>query len=224
MKWTLTRDEQFNFRASHWADLHGLLYNALPPNIFKWGHHFLSFSISSDCKSVQVKAKVLHTNDTTEIVGDLLVAADGCLSSIRQSFLPHLKLRYVICTKKERKNKGYCFLLSKICRRCIFNGISICTHIYLPTPTFRRYSGYCAWRGVLDFTGNENSETMMGIRKAYPELGNCLYFDLGPGTHCGLYELLNKRLNWIWYVNQPEPQLKVIFFFFFFYPLSHHPL
>ncbi|KAF3447185.1 hypothetical protein FNV43_RR12365 [Rhamnella rubrinervis] len=160
---TLARDEQFNFRAAHWADLHGLLYNALPPNIFKWGHHFQSFCILSESKSVQVKAKLLHTNETIEIVGDLLVAADGCLSSIRRSFLPHHELRY---------------------------------------------SGYCAWRGVLDFTGNENSETITGIKKAYPELGKCLYFDLGSGTHCVLYELLDKRLNWIWYINQPEPQLK----------------
>lgn len=50
----------------------------------------------------------------------------------------------------------------------------------------------------------------MGVRRAYPDLGKCLYFDLGYGTHSVLYELLNKRINWIWYVNQPEPELKVI--------------
>lgn len=75
-----------------------------------------------------------------------------------------------------------------------------------------RYSGYCAWRGVLDFSRSENSETIKGIRKAYPELGNGLYFDLGSRTHSVIYELPNKRLNWIWYINQPEPQLKVIIF------------
>lgn len=95
MSWTLTRDEEFNFRAAYWADLHGLLYNALPPDIFLWGHLFCSFSVSSDRKSVRVKAKVLHTEETVELVGDLLVAADGCLSSIRRSFLPDLKLRSV---------------------------------------------------------------------------------------------------------------------------------
>ncbi|KAF3453398.1 hypothetical protein FNV43_RR03838 [Rhamnella rubrinervis] len=57
-------------------------------------------------------------------------------------------------------------------------------------------------------SGNENSETIMGIKKTYPELGKCLYFHMGSGTHCVLYELLNKRFNWIWYINQPEPQLK----------------
>lgn len=32
-----------------------------------------------------------------------------------------------------------------------------------------RYSGYCAWRGVLDFSQNENSKTIQGMR-------NLLYF------------------------------------------------
>ncbi|KAA8525362.1 hypothetical protein F0562_007220 [Nyssa sinensis] len=163
ISWTLTRDENFNFRAGHWADLHGLLSNALPPDTFLWGHLFLSFCSSDDKTYVKVKTKVLETGKIIEIVGDLLVAADGCLSSIRQNFLPDFKLRY---------------------------------------------SGYCAWRGVLDFSDNLNSETIMGIRKVYPDLGKCLYFDLGSGTHTVFYELLNKRINWIWYVNQPEPELK----------------
>ena len=77
-----------------------------------------------------------------------------------------------------------------------------------------RYAGYTAWRGVLDFSGKENSETITGIRKAYTELGDCLYFDLAHKTHCVLYELKGKRLNWIWYINGPEPQLKVICPFF----------
>ncbi|KAK8595743.1 hypothetical protein V6N13_000435 [Hibiscus sabdariffa] len=161
--WNLTRDEEYNFRAAHWADLHGLLYNALPPDVFFWGHQFISFSISEDKSFVKVRAKLLQNDNFVEIGGDLLVAADGCLSLIRQHFLPDLKLRY---------------------------------------------SGYCAWRGVLDFSGKEDSETMKGIRRAYPDLGRCLYFDLGSGTHTVLYELLNKRLNWIFYVNQPEPEIK----------------
>ncbi|MBA0602603.1 hypothetical protein Gorai_002778, partial [Gossypium raimondii] len=163
VNWTLTRDEEFNFRAAHWADLHGLLYNALPPDIFLWDHQFISFSISEDKSYIKVKAKVLRNDKIVEIDGNLLVAADGCLSLIRQNFLPDLKLRY---------------------------------------------SGYCAWRGVLDFSGREDPKTIEGIRKAYPDLGKCLYFDLGSKTHCVLYELPNKRLNWIFYVNQPEPEIK----------------
>lgn len=160
---TLTRDENLNFRAAHWADLHGLLYNALAEDVFLWGHLFLSFSISDDKSCVKVKSKVLETGEIIETVGDLLVAADGCLSAIREHFLPDLQLRY---------------------------------------------SGYCAWRGVLDFSENENSETIQGMRRAYPDLGKCLYFDLGSGTHSGIYELLNKRINWLWYVNQPQPEMK----------------
>ncbi|XP_042515131.1 6-hydroxynicotinate 3-monooxygenase isoform X2 [Macadamia integrifolia] len=125
ISWTLTRDDNFNFRAAHWVHLHGLLYRALPSHIVLW--------------------------------------ADGSRSKIRQTFLPSIKLRY---------------------------------------------SGYYAWRGVHDFTEDENSDTIVGIRKAYPELGHCLYFDMAKGTHCVLYELPNKRMNWLWYVNQPEPELK----------------
>ncbi|XP_042515132.1 6-hydroxynicotinate 3-monooxygenase isoform X3 [Macadamia integrifolia] len=124
ISWTLTRDDNFNFRAAHWVHLHGLLYRALPSHIVLW---------------------------------------DGSRSKIRQTFLPSIKLRY---------------------------------------------SGYYAWRGVHDFTEDENSDTIVGIRKAYPELGHCLYFDMAKGTHCVLYELPNKRMNWLWYVNQPEPELK----------------
>ena len=91
----MTRDENFNCRAADWTDLHSLLYNALPPNIVLWGHLFLSFYISDDKKSVKIKVKVVQTDEEIEIVGNLLVAADGSLSSIRQSFLPGLKLRFL---------------------------------------------------------------------------------------------------------------------------------
>ncbi|KAF8370206.1 hypothetical protein HHK36_031758 [Tetracentron sinense] len=163
INWTLIRDENFNFRAAHWADLHGLLYGALPLHTVLWGHLFLSFCISDDKAPVKVMARVLENEEVIQIVADLLVAADGCLSTIRRNFLPDLRLRY---------------------------------------------SGYSAWRGVLDFSGDENSDTIINLRKAYPELGKCLYFNQGSGTHCVLFELQNKRINWIWYINQPEPELK----------------
>ncbi|XP_073285325.1 uncharacterized protein [Primulina huaijiensis] len=162
--WTLTRDDEFNFRAFHWADLHNLLYNSLPPEIVLWGHLFHSFCIPDDKSSVKVKANVIQTGETVEFVGDLLVAADGCLSSIRRTFIPDLELRY---------------------------------------------SGYCAWRGVLDFSENEDSETILALKKAYPDLGKCNYFDLGSEGHAILYELIDQRVNWIWYLNQPEPDFKV---------------
>lgn len=45
---------------------------------------------------VKVQTLVIETQETVEIEGDLLVAADGCLSSIRKSFLPDVKLRFEI--------------------------------------------------------------------------------------------------------------------------------
>ncbi|CAA0840698.1 FAD/NAD(P)-binding oxidoreductase family protein [Striga hermonthica] len=158
-----TRDEDFNFRAAYWSDLHGLLYKALPLDIVRWGHMFVSYNTSDDTTLVRVNSKTLETGDVVEVTCDLLVAADGCLSSIRRIFFPDLNLRY---------------------------------------------AGYCAWRGVLDCSGNENSETFRGLKKAFPDLGRCIYFHLGPKTHIVFYELLNKRINWIWYVNQLEPRLK----------------
>lgn len=98
ISWTLTRDENFNFRAAYWADLHGLLYKSLPPDIVLWGHFFQSFSVCHEKTSVAVKVEVLPTGKIIKVDGDLLVAADGCLSSIRQSFLPNLKLRFAYQT------------------------------------------------------------------------------------------------------------------------------
>uniref|UniRef100_A0A1D1XP61 Salicylate hydroxylase n=2 Tax=Anthurium amnicola TaxID=1678845 RepID=A0A1D1XP61_9ARAE len=175
---TMARDEDLGFRAAHWADLYSLLHGALPPGIILWGHQFLRSHNPEGVSFVRVQARVLSTSEVVEITGNLLVAADGCLSSVRRQFLPDFKLRY---------------------------------------------SGYSAWRGVLDFSGKENSEMITGLRRAsgkensemitglrraYPELGNCLYFDLAHKTHCVLYELKNKRINWIWYINQPEPEIK----------------
>lgn len=51
----------------------------------------------------------------------------------------------------------------------------------------------------------------MALKKAYPDLGKCNYFDVGLEGHAILYELINKRVNWIWYLNQPEPDFKVHF-------------
>ncbi|MQM17933.1 hypothetical protein Taro_050915 [Colocasia esculenta] len=161
--WILARDGDFGFRAAHWADVYSLLHGALPSGIILWGHQFLRSRTPDDATSVRIEARDLNTGETVEITGNLLVAADGCLSTVRRQFLPEFKLRY---------------------------------------------SGYSAWRGVLDFSGKEDSATISGLRRAYQELGDCLYFDLAHKTHCVLYELKHKRINWIWYINQPEPETK----------------
>lgn len=60
-----------------------------------------------------------------------------------------------------------------------------------------RYSGYCAWRGVLRDT--EAPEAAAAAREAYSELGQALYFELSDArTHAVLYELPGQRLNWLW--------------------------
>ncbi|XP_010051193.2 6-hydroxynicotinate 3-monooxygenase [Eucalyptus grandis] len=159
----LARDENFNHRAAHWSSLHHHLFSALPPEIFLWGHLFLSFSISKDKRQVKIRAQVLDTEETAEVDEDLLVAADGCNSLIRKHYFPDVKLRY---------------------------------------------SGYCGWRGVLGYSGIEDSKTIKNVREAYPELGKCLYIDLTPGNHTVFFEIPNKRLNWTWCLNQPEPHLK----------------
>ncbi|XP_078432323.1 FAD/NAD(P)-binding oxidoreductase family protein [Wolffia australiana] len=160
---TLSRDDDFGFRAAYWADLFSSLLGALPAENILWAHHFLRCHPSDGTSTVKIDARCLRTGVTLEISGDLLVAADGCLSSVRRQFLPNFKLRY---------------------------------------------SGYTAWRGVLDLLGQENSETVLALRRSYKELGNCLYFDLASKTHCVLYELKNRKINWIWYLNQPEPKLE----------------
>ncbi|CAJ1972110.1 unnamed protein product [Sphenostylis stenocarpa] len=160
---TLTRDESLNFRAAHWADLHGLLYNSLPSDIFLWGHLSFSFHAVDDKGSVMVNAKVLETGKHMAVS------------------LPFARNISLILNSDPLARSGI----------------------------FYRYSGYCAWRGVLDYSKNENSETITGIRKTYPDLGKCLYFDLASGTHTVLYELQNKKLNWVWYVSQPEPEVKL---------------
>ena len=79
-----------------------------------------------------------------------------------------------------------------------------------------RYCGYCAWRGVLDASTEEGTKIKAALRKVYPDLGHCLYFhiNVAENTHAVLYELTRERLNWLWYVNQPEPNLKARFYIF----------
>ncbi|KAL3689483.1 hypothetical protein R1sor_015792 [Riccia sorocarpa] len=83
--------------------------------------------------------------------------------------------------------------------------VSRTRQFYVPGDK-RRYSGYCAWRGVYDYS--DNPEIRESIQKVYGDIGHCLYFDIARGSHAVLYELPGQRLNWLWYVNQPEPHLE----------------
>ncbi|KAK9811813.1 hypothetical protein WJX72_010600 [[Myrmecia] bisecta] len=75
----------------------------------------------------------------------------------------------------------------------------------------RRYSGYCAWRGVMtahpELMTDDEQAVVARVRAAYPDLGRAIYFEMAQDTHAVLYELPGKRLNWLWYVAQPQPKL-----------------
>ena len=76
----------------------------------------------------------------------------------------------------------------------------------------RRYSGYCAWRGVV--TDGEAPEAARAARQAYPELGTAIYFDIAQRTHGVLYELPGQRLNWLWCTQaRPTPVANACFQF-----------
>lgn len=91
----MTRDDSFGFRAAHWADLHGLMLGALPEGVILWAHQFITFRVLESKLTVVAEVEALQTGETLQIAADLLVAADGCLSTIRQQFLPDFKLRFV---------------------------------------------------------------------------------------------------------------------------------
>ena len=62
-----------------------------------------------------------------------------------------------------------------------------------------RYSGYCAWRGVV--TDSEAPEAAAAVRRAYPDMGTAIYFEIAERTHGVLYELPRQRLNWLWWAH-----------------------
>lgn len=71
-----------------------------------------------------------------------------------------------------------------------------------------RYSGYSAWRGVVDKSGEGSKEVVTAMRERYPNLGNTVYIEMTGDSHSAVLEIPGRRLNWIWYVNQPEPTFK----------------
>ncbi|DBA89990.1 TPA: hypothetical protein ACH3X2_004363 [Trebouxia sp. C0005] len=158
---TLTHDDSYKHRATHWSNIHHTLLNALPDkNIIQFHHTVTDFDQPEGSNKVKVTAEVGEDKKPKAFEGDFLVACDGSMSSVRAKFRPHDK---------------------------------------------RRYSGYVAWRGVM--RAGENPKVAESVRKAY-SMGDTLYFDIAKGTHSVLYELPEERLNWLWYVNQPEPELK----------------
>ncbi|XWS70836.1 hypothetical protein CRYUN_Cryun03dG0083200 [Craigia yunnanensis] len=121
------------------------------------------------------------------------------VSSVLISLLPICFFILLYRTKQQIVLQKLSWTLTRDDQEFSFR-VAHCTDLHgllynaLPRDILLGYSGYYAWR-VLDFSGHEDSETITGIRKHSPTLGQCLYFDLSFGTHAGLYELPSKRLN-----------------------------
>ena len=82
-----------------------MLYHALPEGTVRWGHEVLSFQqkiTAAGRHRVYVTVRSSKTGEDNssseyvqEIEGDLLIAADGAMSQVRQTFLPLEKRRSV---------------------------------------------------------------------------------------------------------------------------------
>ena len=76
-----------------------------------------------------------------------------------------------------------------------------------------RYCGYAAWRGVVE-EGRVSSILRDGLKERYPELGNCLYFELSDhlpsGGHNVVYKVPGGKINWLWYLPRPSPATRGI--------------
>lgn len=61
----------------------------------------------------------------------------------------------------------------------------------------------------MDKSGEGSKEVVTAMRERYPNLGNTVYIEMTGDSHSAVLEIPGRRLNWIWYVNQPEPTFKV---------------
>ncbi|GFP96044.1 rosmarinate synthase [Phtheirospermum japonicum] len=91
----LTRDEDFNFRAAYWSDLHSLLYKSLPAHIVRWGHMFLSFIISND----KTRGNSVTMKMSDDMISKMHEAAESSLlpelaNVIRETKEPFLNVIY----------------------------------------------------------------------------------------------------------------------------------
>lgn len=81
--------------------------------------------------------------------------------------------------------------------------LQVCSDLLTGLMFGCRYSGYIAWRGVMQAA--ENPKVAEAVRQAYSGMGDTLYFDIAKGTHAVLYELPEERFNWLWYASYAAP-------------------
>lgn len=86
----------------HWSDLHQMLLNGLPDGIVRFSHTVTSLEQPEGSRKVTVRAdrrKGKESEETAQIQldCDLLVAADGSMSTTRQRFFrPDESRRYAV--------------------------------------------------------------------------------------------------------------------------------
>lgn len=207
-------------RSLHWSDLHQMLLRALPQGMVRFSHTVTSVQQQPGSQSVTVRAEKRASKDSDETEAlqlecDLLVAADGSMSATRAKIRPeesrrcgHLQHRLQSCTALTRPafvstlDDGTTAMLPEEpqpAEACVLNIIIKPPAENCAAHMLHRYSGYCAWRGVV--TDSEAPEAAAAVRKAYSEMGKALYFEIAEGTHGVLYELPRQRLNWLWCVS-----------------------
>ncbi|KAK9814697.1 hypothetical protein WJX72_010067 [[Myrmecia] bisecta] len=70
----------------------------------------------------------------------------------------------------------------------------------------RRYSGMIAWRGVVD--GAEEAELLAWLMRDNPNLACGINFDIAHRNMNLIYLLPGNRINWLWYMDAPEPDMQ----------------
>lgn len=81
----------------------------------------------------------------------------------------------------------------------------ICPQLFPDVPERLEYRGYFALRGTLP-RSLLPADLAGALQAELPDLGNCLYFILGPACgHLVLYQLGGRVLNWLMYVNRAAP-------------------
>lgn len=124
--------------------------------------------------------------DGKKLICDFVVACDGVASSMRGLLLPEVlsKEKKEVEKEEEEDNER-------------------------KKSAVLRYCGYAAWRGVVEESQLDRS-LQERLHERYPELGQCLYFELSDfppdGGHNVIYKVPGGKINWLWYLPRPSPR------------------
>ena len=164
--------------------------------------------IAADGQMSDTRRKFVPTDKRRHALGSSLFLAfvsssfppfAHCTTLLSLCFVRRFLKPMAFCSPFVACLKAHALLLSFRCMRMTCNKYAIwaLNEGQVTWIAARRYSGYCAWRGVV--TDEEAPEAAAAARRAYEELGHAIYFDISVCTHGVLYELPGQRLNWLWY-------------------------